>query len=247
MNNYINEIAKIEKKERFDAITNQLKMNGIGYIVQSIPGYKKFGNIIVQSKHNEGQKIVASAHYDNFPGTPGANDNASACSILLNLIFDYKNSDKNIEFVFFDLEEQSCVGSNYYMSLNHGQISYAINLEMCGIGKNILFSCYNLIDEKIKKLNDLVFKKYNAKKVNKLPPGDAYTFINSNVPTFYIVNSTNRDLTWYEQYSNDIRPNVIPDFSLSMHQPNDTVDKINIDQVKKIYSFVFDLLRSITL
>lgn len=239
---YVQDIAQIDKKERFSAITKVLNDNQIGYEIQRIPDNQALGNIIVKFNPSASKKIVITAHYDNVLGTPGANDNAAACSILLNLILQYRNTKDHIEFVFFDLEEQRFLGSEHYMRSNKSEIAYAINLDMCGLGENILFSCHHVCEEDRNKFNDL-FVRHQARLLEKLPPGDSETFIHYQVSTFFIVNSTTRDLAWFSQYANGVRPQINPDFSLTMHKANDTIDTINFDQVEKIYLFVNDLIK----
>ena len=92
MQHYIQDIAQIDKKKRFSAITKVLNDNQIGYEIQRIPDNQALGNIIVKFNPSASKKIVITAHYDNVLSTPGANDNAAACSILLNLILDYRNT-----------------------------------------------------------------------------------------------------------------------------------------------------------
>jgi hypothetical protein len=242
MQHYVQDIAQIDKKDRFSAITKVLNDNQIGYVIQRIPANQALGNIIVEFNPSASKKIVITAHYDNVLGTPGANDNAAACSILLNLILDYRNTNNHIEFVFFDLEEQRFLGSEHYMRSNQSEIAYAINLDMCGLGENILFSCHHVCGEDRNKFNDL-FVRHQARLLEKLPPGDSETFIHNQVSTFFIVNSTTRDLAWFSQYANGVRPQINPDFSLTMHKANDTIDTINFDQVEKIFLFVNDLIK----
>ena len=242
MTNYIVNIAKTIKRDRFEAITRTLSVNGIGYAIQPITHNQALGNIIVEFNPSASKKIVITAHYDNVLGTPGANDNAAACSILLNLILQYRNTKDHIEFVFFDLEEQRFLGSEHYMRSNQSEIAYAINLDMCGLGENILFSCHHVCEEDRNKFNDL-FVRHQARLLEKLPPGDSETFIHYQVPTFFIINSTTRDLAWFSQYANGVWPQINPDFSLTMHKANDTIDTINFDQVEKIFLFVNDLIK----
>lgn len=239
---YIKEIAKVNVIDRFKAITKVLEDNGISYILQSIPGAPILNNIIVQSKAPYKNKIVVSAHYDNAPGTPGANDNASSCLILLNLILKNKNKNTNIEYVFFAFEEYGCIGSKYYVKHNSKNINYAINLDMCGIGENIIYN-YNCSENKYGKKAFEIMKKHNAIQVDKLPFSDAYSFINKNIETFYIINSTNNDVKWYKNYSKEINKNT-PDFLYTLHQPNDTVDKLNYIQIKKIFLLIEDILEN---
>ncbi len=68
-----------------------------------------FPNIIVElpGSHKRDEIIVIGAHYDSAPGTPGANDNASAVAGLLELARMLKDSRPNrtIRFVAFVNEE----------------------------------------------------------------------------------------------------------------------------------------------
>lgn len=238
MINYIKGIARVNKQNRFDYIVSILEQNRIKYVVQKIPNYKTLGNIIVELNPGESKKVVVSAHYDNAPGTPGANDNAAACSILLNTLLDLKDSDKHIEFVFFDLEECGFIGSEYYIRNNSNKISYSLNLDMCGVGENIVFSDHYVFKRNIEQIYNL----HNCIKVDRLPPGDAYSFINQRIPLIYIINSTNHDVAWFKEYASGVMPNIRPNFLRTMHRPNDTIDTINNDQVEKIYNFVKDLV-----
>ena len=51
---------------------------GFALFTQSVPKTEvEVQNIIVRPLDNDGPKLVIGAHYDAFPGSPGANDNAS--------------------------------------------------------------------------------------------------------------------------------------------------------------------------
>jgi len=65
--------------------------------------------------------IIMGAHYDSVPFTPGADDNASAVSVLLSLAGSFaQHNNHTIRFVFFTLEEEP-----YYLSENMGSMKYA--------------------------------------------------------------------------------------------------------------------------
>lgn len=240
MDNYILDIAKEDKKDRFNGIIKVLEKNNIKYVIQKIPGFNTFGNIVIEFNPSIGKKIVLSAHYDNANNTPGANDNAAACSIVLSHILKNKDTKEHIEYVFFDLEENGFYGSRYYLYLNKDKIKYVINMDMCGIGDTILYSHDNNIGKN--SIINNVFSKYNALKLTKLPVGDAYTFINNNIETFYIINSTKHDVDWFISYSHGKQPRIYPDFLNFLHKPNDTIDNINLKQVSIISDFVNDLI-----
>jgi len=238
LTNFVNDIAKVNKKHRFDAIIKVLKENHIPYEIENFVCGKVPGQNIIANKNNSENKIVVSAHYDNYYGTPGANDNASACSILLNLILNNKKDD--IEYVFFDFEESRFAGSRIYLNYHKKNIKFAINLDMCGMGENIVVSKHFIKNTNLDKL----CSKHNCKEVEQLPPGDIESFKDRRIPCMFVVNSTNHDLDWYLQYSNRIRPYISADFLETMHQPNDTVDTINLTQIEKIYDFVKEVSES---
>jgi aminopeptidase YwaD len=90
--------------------------------------------------------IVISAHYDHLGGIgkkifyPGANDNASGVSMLLNLLYYFSNHphQKSIAFVLFSAEEAGLLGSHFFtehppMALS--QINTLINLDLLGTGE----------------------------------------------------------------------------------------------------------------
>ncbi|HLR79645.1 MAG TPA: M20/M25/M40 family metallo-hydrolase [Bacillota bacterium] len=62
--------------------------------------------------------VYVTAHYDSVPYAPGANDNASGTSVVLELarIMKAYPTDKEVRFVFFGAEEIGLVGSRYYVS-----------------------------------------------------------------------------------------------------------------------------------
>lgn len=241
MENYVNDIAKIDKKDRFDAIVSVLEKNNIEYRLQRVCDGRAFGNIIVEYNQGPTEKIVLGAHYDNVKGTPGANDNAAACSILLNLITELKDAKKHIEFVFFDLEELQGIGSYVYLKYNKVPIKEFINLDMCGSGENIVISTDYLDDSEF----DDIYNEFNVMKVQLLPCSDATIFINNKIPTLYIINSASCDLGWFRDLHKGLFYNEFPEFFKTMHTPNDTVDKLNLKQMEQIFMFTKTIIEKI--
>lgn len=236
MTNYIVDIAKINKLDRYNAIIKVLDEHDIKYSIQCFKSRGFDGkNIIVRTYKDNSPKVVISAHYDNAPMTPGANDNAAACSVLLNLIIKYKGTNKNLEFVFTDLEEYGCLGISHYLSKNRELIEYTINLDMVGLGEHIVVSNH-----------EVYYAKHNGVvEVTCLPPGDAYVFIRESIPNLYVVNSTKHDLDFYLSYRMGQMDCRGTDFIKTMHTPEDTSDKINLDIVDKTLTFIGDVIDSL--
>ena len=117
---FLDIVKKLEYKsneQRGYIVINFLKSKKIKYKLEE---YTYFGikgiNIIVE--FGKGKKYsIASAHYDVVPGSPGANDNASAIAVLFKVIENLRNIKlKNrIKIIIFDDEEIGRLGSLSYI------------------------------------------------------------------------------------------------------------------------------------
>jgi hypothetical protein len=76
--------------------------------------------------------IVVGAHYDTVPGTPGADDNASAVAVLLELAALMKDDPLPVRFVAFANEEMP-----YFLGPEMGSFVYARDR---GAGVRAMFS-----------------------------------------------------------------------------------------------------------
>ena len=84
------------------------------------PQEHTFRNIIVEipGKELPGEVLVVGAHFDTVPTTPGADDNGSGTSALLELARVLKEEPlkRTVRLVFFNLEEVGLVGSSRYVA-----------------------------------------------------------------------------------------------------------------------------------
>lgn len=81
--------------------------------------------------------FILGAHYDTVPGSPGADDNASAIAVLLEVArnIHVAHVEASIKFIAFSLEEYNFIGSTHYVeTLKKGEeeILGMISLEMVG-------------------------------------------------------------------------------------------------------------------
>ncbi len=81
--------------------------------------------------------VIVGAHYDSLPGTPGADDNASAVAALLELaawIFPRLAAEgrptARLQLAAYDQEEDGLVGSHYHSGTVAGAVKGMISLEM---------------------------------------------------------------------------------------------------------------------
>jgi aminopeptidase YwaD len=81
--------------------------------------------------------LILGAHYDTVPGSPGADDNASAVAVLLEVAKQVQGVtlSSSVRFVAFALEEYGYVGSTHHARRARDQaekIDGMISLEMVG-------------------------------------------------------------------------------------------------------------------
>jgi len=96
-------------------------------------------NIIAEKKGEISPEkvIILGAHYDSVPGSPGADDNASAVAVLLEVARTVSNVGlgATVRFIAFTLEEYGYVGSIHHakkVKKEGTKIEGMISLEMVG-------------------------------------------------------------------------------------------------------------------
>jgi Zn-dependent M28 family amino/carboxypeptidase len=98
---------------------------------------KSVSNLIVEKTGREQELVIIGAHYDTVPGTPGADDNASAVAGLLELarLTKGNKNKKTLVFVAFVNEEPPCFGS-----YNMGSMVFAKHLRERGVSVDVMAS-----------------------------------------------------------------------------------------------------------
>jgi aminopeptidase YwaD len=104
--------------------------------------FKHFGrphhNLILDLPgQQDGKFVLVGAHYDAVPGSPGADDNASALAVLIELAraFEDAPAPRPIRLIAFDLEESDRAGSRAYAAdlRQRGEpLWLMVSLEMLG-------------------------------------------------------------------------------------------------------------------
>lgn len=144
--------------------------------------------------------IFITAHYDHLGGLgrdtyfPGANDNASGVSLLLNLAHYYAQHPQrySIGFILFAGEEAGLIGSKYYTQnplRPLKRIRFLINTDLAGTGEEGItvvnatefpgeFAMMNEVNDKEKLL-----VKINPR--GKAANSDHYFFTEKGVPSFF--------------------------------------------------------------
>ena len=99
-------------------------------------------NILAQTPGNSDNLFVLAAHYDTVPNSPGADDNASAVTALLEIAYalSQTSQQKSLILSAFTLEEYGFIGAKHFIGHDperKKRITGMISLEMVGF-KNSL-------------------------------------------------------------------------------------------------------------
>jgi len=194
-------------------------------------------NVIASLKPDEdvdtGQLVTIGAHHDSVPGGPGANDDASGVSAVLELarIFTMYPIDTEVRFITFGSEELGLVGSSYYVdSLPQSEIDRMVShfqMDMIGAreagedhpaGGLIMYT----IDGEKNLVTDFSAASAN-RTLNEIVPygqlgrSDHQPFHDAGVPAALFIHSP-------------VEP--------SYHQPTDTIDKISKEKLQQVAEIV---------
>lgn len=185
-----------------DSFPNELKNIDVIFENKFIPKFK-CRNLCayVKGTQQPDSFIVFTAHYDHLGAMgrdayfPGANDNASGVSMVLNLAKYYKAHPSNysIAFIFFSGEEAGLIGSKYYSEhplFPLSKIKFLTNLDLLGTGDDgIMVVNATVFKEQFEKLNSINAEKNYVKQVKqrgKAANSDHYWFTEKGIPSFFI-------------------------------------------------------------
>lgn len=190
-------------------------------------------NVIATRKpdpeNDTGQVIIIGAHHDSVPDSPGANDNASGVSAVLELarVFADYPVDTEVRFVTFGAEEWGLFGSAYYVEnlpeAEQERVVAYFNMDMIGsedagaeypLGGLIMYT----VDGEKNTVTD--FGAASAVKMigEMLPYGeegrsDHWSFHEAGIPAATFIHSPLEP--WY-------------------HQPEDTIDRIDKEKLEEV-------------
>lgn len=185
-----------------DSFPNELKNIDVIFENKFIPRFK-CQNLCgyVKGTEQPDSFIVFTAHYDHLGAMgkdayfPGANDNASGVSLVLNLAKYYKAhpAKYSVAFIFFSGEEAGLLGSKYYSEhplFPLSKIKFLTNLDLLGTGDDgIMVVNASVFKDQFEKLNGINSEKNYVKQVKqrgKAANSDHYWFTEKGVPGFFI-------------------------------------------------------------
>ncbi|MBA2422931.1 MAG: M28 family peptidase [Chitinophagales bacterium] len=182
-----------DKKKTTVKINIESRLN-LNYKTHNVVGY-------VRGKEAPDSFIVFTAHYDHLGEMgdgvyfPGANDNASGISMVLNLARYFSNHPLrySVVFICFSGEELGLLGSQHYVSnplFPLEAIKFLINLDIVGTGdegiKVVNATEFPNEFEAIVKLNDQEQLMKQVSPRGKAANSDHYPFYLKQVPCFFI-------------------------------------------------------------
>ncbi len=191
--------AKIELlRSRFPNDIKDIELNIESAYIEDF----KANNIgaFIEGENNDSM-VVFTAHYDHLGAMgkncyfPGANDNASGTSMVLNFAKHYAATKPKYRtvFIFFASEEIGLLGSKHFSEnspIDLKKIKFLINLDLLGTGDDgmmvvngAIFTKQFELLEKINKDKKLVKE---IKKRGKAQNSDHYWFTELGVPSFFI-------------------------------------------------------------
>jgi len=249
-----------------DYIESTFKVSGYTVQRQTYSCYgKNVSNLIAEKTGTHNGIVVIGAHYDTVPGTPGADDNASAVAGMLELARLHKGSlnKKHLIFVAFVNEEPPCFGSYNMGSMVYAQhlkdrkvpVDVMISLEMIGYFRQEPIQQYPLpgmrfFYPKAADFIGVVGNFHSSKYVSFLKKGiKKHSAINARSLTGpeYLggINLSDNSSFWHHGY----RAVMVTDTSFfrnkNYHQETDTIDTLNFEAMTEVIKGLYYTLLKI--
>jgi aminopeptidase YwaD len=180
------------------------KLNSIQLHIESALKLHQTQNVIgsIKGTSLSDTMLVVTAHYDHLGKMgkktyfPGANDNASGISMLLNLAKYYSTRAKNphysMMFICFAGEEAGLLGSEYYTEhpiFELSKIKFLLNIDLLGTGDEGMMVVNGSVFEnewnKLDSINSALNLLPNIGKRGKAHNSDHYYFTEKGVPSFF--------------------------------------------------------------
>jgi hypothetical protein len=246
-----------------DYIESIFLENGYAVQRQAFSCYgQEVSNLIAEKPGIEEAIVVIGAHYDTVPGTPGADDNASAVAGMLEMarLFRASSNRMHLIFVAFVNEEPPCFGSHNMGSMVYARhlkdrrapVELMVSLEMIGYFKNEPIQRYPLAGMGLfyPKMGDFIGVVGNirsARYVSLLKRGirrhSAIRACSLVAPEFFggIRLSDNSSFWRY-----GFRAVMITDTSFfrnrNYHQETDTIDTLNLGSMAEVVKGLYQTL-----
>lgn len=202
------------------------------YRTQNVIGY-------IEGKSKKDEYVVISGHYDHIGMMgketyfPGADDNASAVGVLLEMARYFSQPanqpERTLIFAAFGSEETGLYGAEWFVNncpVDTARIKLVINFDMVAFGKDS-FIVYNgtALPEVVKGLNTICKKKkhpfvYVARE--NIPMSDHHPFVEKGIPAVFITSGAE----------------MSPDY----HTEKDTYERASLYNIKELMTSVMEYI-----
>lgn len=191
-------------------------------------------NVVATLKAGNGDKnaktVIIGAHFDGID-TPGANDNASGVAVMLEAarVIAREKLKCNVRFIAFGAEEIGLIGSTRYVGMlnkeDRENVMAMINLDMVGVGDKLhIHTLKSESDRRAADLAEVCAKKFGyAFETGPQRSSDHEPFENAGIPVAYL----------------EYGPETVH------HTDNDTVDKIQKDNLERVCNVVAAMVKEI--
>lgn len=178
---HLERLSQKDPDSRRLALSEVFHMEGLDFTLQEEPASlsnpRGICNYLL-TPQSSAPSLLFCAHYDAVPGSFGANDNAAAVCILIQLAKELKKEQFPARFAFFDQEENKQAGSRLYAaSMDKSLVTGVVNLDLCGFG-DTLAVCGKTDPFCRKELLD----RHRGQAVSYLPASDDRSFRGLRIP-----------------------------------------------------------------
>lgn len=248
---YIEKLSLKDLTQKREALIDTFSTEGIKF--SSMGNNEDCINFIFSS--GDKPEYLFAAHYDNFRGSFGANDNTASLCILIDLYNAFRKNNVSASFVFLDGEENNHSGALLYTeNINVRNFSGVINLDLCGYGDSIVIHSRG---KKLRRfLNSDILRRHNAQTVKFLPESDDVVFRKFHVPTLNIAIVPKWDVQYLKALASfgDRLLGMPPEFDMilsdmevmqTIHNGSkDRPEFIQEEAMQKVYDYIFDAMTS---
>ena len=213
----------------------------------------RYINLSTRYTHGQPQeRIAVSAHYDKVSLGQGALDNASGVIVLLSLLarLQKEKPKADVTFLFFDGEEDGCIGSRYFVGHNPLPFAAVYNLDVVGRGDSVVVARSSLdlhsktfvdvppfLIERVQ--NVCTLDDFPCYEIAQTPMSDHVPFNQSRIPAVWLCTLPQREATLWSQGQNFLS---IPTFTY-INGPKDTIDKIEPSALQLAHHITYHLLQ----
>lgn len=199
---HLNQLALSDPDSRREAVAQVLEQEGIPHTIQSDEPSEKIPRGVLNYLFDTGadaagapecagtaRQYLFCAHYDAYPGSTGANDNAASLCILIDLYRILKEKGIPAWFAFLDGEESGFSGSRLYRDcLEKNDPHTAVNLDLCGFGDTIVMSAGGAEKSRafLPFCSEGICRQFGNTIVRYLPDSDDTILRKAHIPTLAV-------------------------------------------------------------